>query len=203
MIYEVLVFAGVFAVSAAAPGADTMLLFARSLAAGPRTAVPLAVGITTAKLIMLSAAAAGVTAAAAALGPLFVVFKIAGASYLVWLGVKMWRRPSTDAVPLATAAPKVRPIRSAATGLALGLSNPQAIVFYVALLPAVITPGAGAGLYAVLAVVLCAVMAVVSTVYIALGTRARRAVASPNARRRADRIAGTLLVGSGVLVATR
>ncbi len=163
MIHEVLVFAGVFVVSAAAPGADTMLIFARSLAAGPRAAAPLAAGITAAKLIMLAAAAAGVVAA----------------------------------------APKVRPVRAAATGLALGMSNPQAIVFDVALLPAVITPGTGAGLYAALAVVLCAVMAVVATVYIALGSRARRAVSSPTARRRADRVAGTLLVGSGVLVATR
>jgi len=81
--------------------------------------------------------------------------------------------------------------------------NRQAIVFYVALLPAVINPGAGAKLYAALAVVLCAAMAVVATVYIALGSRARRAVSSPTARRRADRVAGTLLVGSGVLVATR
>lgn len=199
MIHEVLVFAGVFAISAAAPGADTMLLFARSLATGPRSAAPLAVGITAAKLIMLAAAAAGVAAAAAALGPMFVVLKIAGAAYLMWLGIKMWRRPSTGAVPVASAPPKIRTVRAAATGLALGLSNPQAIVFYVALLPAVITPGAGAGLYAVLAVVLCAVMAVVATVYIALGSRARRAVASPRARRCADRIAGTLLVGSGVL----
>lgn len=91
----------------------------------------------------------------------------------------------------------------AATGLALGLSNPQAIVFYVALLPAVITPSAGVGLYAVLAVVWCAVMAMVATVYITLGSKARRAAASPNARRRANRIAGTLLIGSGIVVAAR
>jgi len=80
---------------------------------------------------------------------MFVVLKIAGAAYLMWLGIKMWRRPSTGAVPVASAPPKIRTVRAAATGLALGLSNPQAIVFYVALLPAVITPGAGAGLYAV------------------------------------------------------
>lgn len=53
MIHEVMVFAGVFAVSAAAPGADTMLILARSLAGGPRAAAPLAAGITIAKLVML------------------------------------------------------------------------------------------------------------------------------------------------------
>ena len=203
MIGEVAVFAAVFAASAAAPGADTMLLLARSMAGGPRAAVPLAVGITVAKLVMLSAAAAGVAAAAAALGPVFLALKVAGAAYLVWLGVKTWRRRGRSATPAVAVAARARPVRSGLTGLALGLSNPQAIIFYVALLPAVITPGAGLGLYAVLAVVLCAVMAVVATVYIALGARARRAAASPTARRRADRAAGALLVASGVLVATR
>jgi len=93
-----MVFAGIFAVSAAVPGADTMLILARSLAGGPRAAAPLAVGITVAKLIMLSAAAAGVSAAAT-LGTMFVVLKIAGAAYLVWLGIRMWRRSPTTAPP--------------------------------------------------------------------------------------------------------
>lgn len=203
MIHEVLLFAAVFAASAAAPGPDTMLLLARSLAAGPRAAAPLAVGITLAKLVMLAAAAAGVAAAAAALGPVFVAVKVVGAIYLTWLGIRMWRRRAAEAPPDATGALSERPVRGTATGFALGLSNPQAIVFYVALLPAVITPGAGAGLYAALAAVLCTVMAVVATAYIALGSRARHASVSPGARRRADHIAGTLLIGSGVLVATR
>ncbi len=198
-----MVFAGVFAVSAVAPGADTMLILARSLAGGPRAAAALAAGITIAKLVMLTGAAAGVSAAAATLGTMFVVLKIAGAAYLVWLGIRMWRRRLPAAAPLGGTSTKVGPVRAAATGVALGLSNPQAIVFYVALLPAVITPGTGAGVYVVLAVVLCVVMAAVSAVYIALGSRARRTANSPTARRRANRVAGSLLVTSGVLVAIR
>jgi len=203
VIHEVMVFAGVFAVSAVAPGADTMLILARSLAGGPRAAAALAAGITIAKLVMLTGAAAGVSAAAATLGTMFVVLKIAGAAYLVWLGIRMWRRRLPAAAPLGGTSTKVGPVRAAATGVALGLSNPQAIVFYVALLPAVITPGTGAGVYVVLAVVLCVVMAAVSAVYIALGSRARRTANSPTARRRANRVAGSLLVTSGVLVAIR
>ncbi len=202
MIHQALLFAGIFAMSAAAPGPDTMLILARSLAGGPRAAAPLAAGITIAKLVMLTAAAAGVSAAAATLGTMFVVLKIAGAAYLVWLGLKTWRRRLPAAAPLGGASTKVGPVRAAATGVALGLSNPQAIVFYVALLPAV-TPGGGAGLYVVLAVVLCVVMAAVSAVYIVLGSRALRTAVSPTARLRANRVAGGLLISSGVLVAIR
>ncbi len=86
---DVLLFAAVFAVPAAAPGADTMLLFGRALSTGARGAVPGAVGITAGKLVLLGLAALGVTAAAAALGPLFVAVKILGAAYLVWLGARL------------------------------------------------------------------------------------------------------------------
>jgi threonine/homoserine/homoserine lactone efflux protein len=92
MTDTLLIFAALFAVSAAAPGADTMLMFGRALGGGARSAVPVAIGITAGKLVLLALAAAGVTAAAAALGPMFVVVKVVGAAYLVWLGLRLWRR---------------------------------------------------------------------------------------------------------------
>lgn len=202
MIHEACLFAGIFAMSAAAPGADTMLILSRSLAGGPRAAAPLAAGITMAKLLMLTAAAVGVSAAAATLGMFFVALKVVGAVYLVFLGVRMWRRSPAE-VPPGAASTGAGPFRAAATGLALGLSNPQAIIFYVALLPAVIKPGTGAGVYVGLAVVLCVVMAAVSAAYITLGSRARRAAVNPTGRRRANRVAGGLLLVSGVLVGIR
>jgi hypothetical protein len=52
MTEAVLVFAAVFAVPAAAPGADTMLLFGQALAGGARSAVPVAVGITAGKSVL-------------------------------------------------------------------------------------------------------------------------------------------------------
>jgi len=79
VIREVMLFACVFAMSAAAPGADTMFDSRPLLGGGPRAAAPLAAGITIAKLLMLTAAAAGVSAPAATLGTLFVALKVAGA----------------------------------------------------------------------------------------------------------------------------
>jgi threonine/homoserine/homoserine lactone efflux protein len=144
MTEAVLVFAAVCAVSAAAPGADTMLLFGRALAGGARSAVPVAVGITAGKLVLPVLAAIGVTAAAAALGPLFAAVKLAGAGYLVWLGVRLWRRSS--AAPTLPAAPDGASVgRGFAAGVVLALSNPQAILFYVAILPGVVVED-GSGL---------------------------------------------------------
>jgi threonine/homoserine/homoserine lactone efflux protein len=202
MIEAILVFSVVFAVSAAAPGADTMLMFGRALAGGARSAIPVAIGITAGKLVLLLLASTGVTAAAAALGPLFVAVKIAGAAYLVWLGVKLWRRaPRTAPQDAPAAAGGFR--RGVAAGAGLALSNPQAILFYVAILPGVVHQGGGAWQYAAYAVALVVVMALVAAVYIGLGSRARAAATSPRATRTADRLAGTMLVGAGCFVAAR
>jgi threonine/homoserine/homoserine lactone efflux protein len=46
-------------------------------------------------------------------------------------------------------------------------------------------------------------MAVVAAAYIALGVKARAAAVSPRASRYADRVAGTVLIGAGGLVAAR
>jgi threonine/homoserine/homoserine lactone efflux protein len=202
MTESVLVFAAVFAVSAAAPGADTMLMFGRALAGGASSAVPVAIGITAGKLVLLLLAATGVTAAAVTLGPVFVAFKIAGAAYLVWLGVKLWRqapRPTAPDAPVA--APGVR--RGIAAGAGLALSNPQAILFYVAILPGVVDQDGGAVQYASYAAALLIVMTLVACTYIGLGSRARAAATSPRATRNADRLAGAMLVGAGCFVAAR
>jgi threonine/homoserine/homoserine lactone efflux protein len=85
----------------------------------------------------------------------------------------------------------------------LALSNPQAILFYVAILPGVVVED-GSGLqYLAFAAALLAVMAVVAAAYIALGVKARAAAVSPRASRYADRVAGTVLIGAGGLVAAR
>lgn len=112
------------------------------------------------------------------------------------------RRQSAPAREPRTLRPRST-IRSAGTGLALAVSNPQAILFYVAILPAVIRPGGGVLLYLALAATLGAVMTLVAGFYIALGARARTAAGSPTARRRADQLAGAALIAAGAVVAAR
>ncbi len=142
MWHEVGLFTVVFAVSAALPGPDTMLLFSRALGSGARSAVPVALGLTVGKLVLLTAALVGVTAAAAALGPAFVFLKLAGSAYLLWLAVKLWRRAGhahpPEPVPPAPIRPWPCPWRGPGPGAAwrgvglgavLTVSNPQALLF--------------------------------------------------------------------------
>lgn len=203
---EVLDFVVVFAVSSRLPGPDTML-FSRAMGSGPRAAVTVAVGLTLGKLALLNAAVLGVTAAALALGPLFVVLKVAGGGYLLWTAVALWRQSGEGQVPTENAA-LTRPAveggwRDVALGALLSLSNPQALLFYIAVLPAVLGDSrVGVNEYLLLCAALLVVMAGVACTYIGLATRIRTAI-SASRRRIADRIGAVLLGVTGAAVIGR
>ncbi len=83
------------------------------------------------------------------------------------------------------------------------MSNPKAILFYVAILPGVVDSTDSPVQYLAYAVALVMVMAVVAAVYVGLGARARAAVVTPSATRRADRAAAVMMIGAAGFVAAR
>ncbi len=196
------IFAVAFAASAATPGPDTMSIFGKALGGGRGAAVPFVVGIILGKLILLTLAVLGLAAIAQALGPLFVAIKLGGAAYLVWMGLRLWCRPSnTDPAEVVTTNASWK---DTFTGLALGCSNPHAIIFYVALLPAIVEmQELNLATYLMLCSILVTLMAAIAVVYILLADRMRRLFRSKRASRIRDRVAGTIAIGSGVVVATR
>jgi threonine/homoserine/homoserine lactone efflux protein len=165
--------------------------------------VPFAVGIVIGKLLMLTAALAGLAALVHVLGPAFVVIRFAGAAYLLWLGVQRWRRAGQP-LPDGAEARGMRRLVAVGGGLAVTLSNPVAILFYLALLPNVVDVAritlAG---YAILCAVLVAVMAVIVSAVGVLAEMARRLLSVARSKSRVDRVAGALLIGAGILVAVR
>lgn len=208
MWHQVGLFTVVFAVSAALPGPDTMLLFSCALGSGARSAVPVALGLTVGKLVLLTAAVAGVTAAAAALGPVFIILKLAGSAYVLWLAVKLWRRAGHANEPELDASSSRLAIagsgwRGVGLGAVLTASNPQALLFYIAVLPSVLgSERVAAEQYLLLCLALVAVMAATATGYIGLATRLRFAL-SQSRRRIADRVGAVLLGFVSAIVAAR
>lgn len=205
---ELGLFAAVFAVSAALPGPDTLLLFGRAVSSGAGSAVQVAVGLTLGKLAFLTAAVAGVTAAAATLGPFFVVLKLIGGAYLVWLAVRVLHRsnhaPATEGSPARSGiTTRAGGWRGVGLGALLTLSNPQALLFYVAVLPSVLgSHNVTAAQYLLLCSTLVLVMAGVALSYICLALRTRTAL-THRRRRIADQAGAVLLGATGVLVALR
>jgi threonine/homoserine/homoserine lactone efflux protein len=201
MLSGLLIFALVFTVSAFTPGPDTMTIFSRALSGGRFAAVPYTFGIVLAKITLLTLVVLGLAAIAKTLGTFFVILKFAGVAYLIWAGIKMWRSSGmSQARDLAAKASW----KDALTGYALGISNPNAIVFYVAVLPTVLdVHSLNLGMYLALCGTLTVLMVLIAGVYALSADRLRGFMKSLKARRITNRVAGGAMIGSAVLVATR
>lgn len=141
---------GAFVVVAAAvivsPGPDTLFVIASGLRHRAAGAVAAALGIATGSILHGLAAALGVSALLATAPWFFEALRLAGAAYLVYLGVRALRAavapsPAGSPAPQPAAASPFRVYRQA---VITNLLNPKVIVFYLALLPQFVAPALGA-----------------------------------------------------------
>src|SRR4051794_7604956 len=141
----VLGFAAVAAALTVTPGLDTALVLRSAMTGRRRMAAATAAGIVAGLFVWGAAAAAGVSALLTASQLAYDVLRFTGAAYLVWFGGRLlWRAlrpgPTVDAV-----LPGDRSAwRAVRLGLVTNLLNPKVGVFYVALLPQFVPPGADA-----------------------------------------------------------
>ncbi|SFI30313.1 Threonine/homoserine/homoserine lactone efflux protein [Collimonas sp. OK307] len=200
---QYLIFFLAFAASAALPGPEIAALLARSISGGISASLPLAIGIVIGKLLMLTAAVIGLSALLAILGPAFVALKYIGAAYLVWLGIKKWRKAGA-ALAAETSAPATTLGIEIGLGLAMTVTNPLAIAFYMALLPGVINvSGITLSSYLILCSIIVGVMCSVVLGYGMVGELARKMFRSSRAKANVERASGTMMIGVGVMLATR
>jgi len=179
------------------PGPVVTLVVANSLSHGRRVGLATVVGASLGNAILLGGTAVGLVAFFALLSEVFEVVRWAGAAYLIWLGIKAWRAHGSEEAAVVPAAG-----RSARAvflqGFLIAITNPKAIVFYIAFLPQFIDPHLPAApqLFAMIGTMI--VLAVLSdTGYALLAARARGWFTVPKRRRLQSRIAGTLLIGVG------
>jgi threonine/homoserine/homoserine lactone efflux protein len=116
------------------PGADTLYIVSRSAASGAKAGAVAALGIGAGCFVHIFAAALGLSAILAASATAFLVVKLVGAAYLVYLGVAMLRsgvKHAASAAPLPAA-----PIsRIFAQGVLTNVLNPKVALFFLAFLP--------------------------------------------------------------------
>jgi len=191
-VSHLLGFLGIAAIVIAVPGPDTALTVRNTLAGGRARGVSTALGVCSGLCVWTLAASAGLAAVVTASQPLFDAIRIAGALYLVWLGVQTLRGHGTS----ADARP--RPGSGYRQGLLSNLGNPKIVVFFTSLLPQF---ASGFAALAALGLVFCAMTLVWLVAYAAVVARARTAIMRPRVRRVMDAVAGAALVGFGVRLA--
>jgi len=117
----------------ATPGQDMILVMSRSVTHGTRAGVATAAGVSVGLVGHTLLATLGLGALLRASEWVFMVLKLAGAAYLLYLGLQLLRTRSAELT--AGAAPPQSPRRLFATGAASNLSNPKIAIFYFAFLP--------------------------------------------------------------------
>ena len=128
-------------VIAVSPGSGAVLAMSHGLAYGVRGASATVLGLQIGLAFILLVAGAGVGAVLVASAGAFMVVKLLGAAYLLWLGFKQWRAPVTLDDGGAQAGPPVMRLRQRVlTGALTNATNPKGIVFMVAVLPQFIDP---------------------------------------------------------------
>jgi threonine/homoserine/homoserine lactone efflux protein len=184
------------------PGQDTFYIVGRSLAQGRRAGVLSVFGITSGCVVHTIAAAFGLSAILATSAHAFLVVKIAGAAYLVYLGVRMLLDRSS-ANRLAE-LPVERSWAIYRAGVLTNVLNPKVALFFLAFLPQFVDTASSAKVPAFLflgcvfmfsGTLWCLVLVWAAS---AMGRRFRE---NPSAGVLIKRAAGALFVGLGVKMA--
>lgn len=186
------------------PGQDTLFILGRSLAGGLRVGVASALGITAGSVIHTVAATLGLSAILATSDAAFTVVKLAGAAYLVWLGVGMLAGGRDSAGLMATQHATGDAMAAFRQGMLTNVLNPKVALFFLALLPQFIDPGSDTKALAFLA--LGATFIVTGTLWcLVLAFAAARLSAlfqrRPEIQRLAERAAGVLFIALGLRLA--
>jgi threonine/homoserine/homoserine lactone efflux protein len=187
----------------AVPGPSNLYVLGRGLQSGTRAAIAGAGGCGSGATVYVAATAAGLSALIASSQILFAVLHYAGASYLCWLGVSVWRSADRAAAPVAAGQP-ASVWRSYRQGLLVQLGNPKAALFFLALFPQFIHHGAGpAALQALFLGAVFVTVGFASDCVYAIGSGRLRSwlVRKPGRLPRQQRLTGAIYVGLGLWAA--
>lgn len=137
---SVLAFAVASVVIVAIPGPSILFTIGRALSAGRRAALLTVLGNAGGILTQIVAIAVGLGPVVASSATAYTVLKLAGAAYLVWLGVQTFRARHTLAGSMTGALPPTRAAGAIRAGFLVGVTNPKSLVFFMALLPQFVDP---------------------------------------------------------------
>ena len=182
------------------PGPTILLVVSYALGQGLRAAAPMAIGVALGDFTAMTLSMLGLGAVLATSATAFALLKYAGAAYLVWLGVKLWR---------AGGAMQVEARRDARPALAMighawlvTTLNPKSLVFFVAFLPQFLDPAAEWARQMIVFEATFVTLAFVNAFgYALLAARARRLVRAPGAIALVNRLGGAALIGAGAAAA--
>jgi threonine/homoserine/homoserine lactone efflux protein len=202
---QYVLFLGVSALVICTPGQDTALTIRNTLLGGRSGGAATALGVSAGTGIWTLAVSAGLAVILVASGPLFLAVRLAGAAYLIYLGVHSFMKAATHADGTVEHATRTEARLSSAAafwqGLVSNLSNAKMVAFFISLLP----PFAGPHPTFVVLLALGMNFSLLTLAWLAgyafAVHRVRRVLTRPSIRRGLDAVLGAVLVGLGLRLA--
>ena len=178
------------------PGQDTALTIRNALLDGRRGGLLTALGVSVGQAIWALATSVGLAALIVAFEPALVALKLAGAAFLVYLGVHALARAIRGQTAERLRSGRHSPFRQ---GLLSNLGNPKMAVFFTSLLPQF--SDSFAGLLA-LGLLFCSMTFAWLAGYAVVVAKAGDVLRRPAVRRAFDAVLGAVLVAFGIRLAT-
>jgi len=125
------------------PGPGVLFVIGRALAHGRRTAIATAAGHAAGNYVVAACVAVGLGTLLERSAQVFIAVKLAGAVYLVWLGVQAIRHRGSLADAMSSAAGSRAGWLALRDGFIVGVTNPKAFILFGAILPQFVNRGAG------------------------------------------------------------
>jgi threonine/homoserine/homoserine lactone efflux protein len=181
------------------PGPAVLYIVAQSLSGGRGAGLVSALGVATGGLVHILAAVVGLSALVVASAEAFTAVKLAGAAYLVYLGVRTLLSRAEE-VERTVPAGRGRTFRQ---GVVVNVLNPKTALFFLAFLPQFVDPdGPVRAQLAVLGALFVALALVSDSVWAILAGTARDVLRRSRRFLRAQRyVSGGVMIGLGVLAA--
>jgi threonine/homoserine/homoserine lactone efflux protein len=180
------------------PGPNVTLLIANGLRHGTRAALICLAGTQVGLAIVIAIVGLGLTTLMATMGYWFDWVRLAGAAYLVWIGIGMLRAKGGLLMTDAAAPPRGGFFLQ---GMLVLLSNPKVLVFFGAFIPQFVDmKGDHFSQVALLGVTFMVIASITDAIYAILAGRAR-AFLSVRRARLLSRVSGVFMIGGGVWLA--
>ena len=201
-------FLGVSALVIMTPGPDTAMTIRNTLLGGRTGGIFTALGVAAGLAIWALATSVGIVAVLLASEPVFLAVKLAGAAYLIVLGLQsLWAafRPGDSSGVAVDAGPArcLTPWRAFRQGMISDLSNPKMAAFFPSLLPQFTPPGdTSFSSLVILGLVFCVMTFAWLVAYAAAVASAGAFLRRRRVRRALEGVTGAVLVGLGLRLAT-
>lgn len=122
------------------PGADTLYIVTRATTLGRKAGAVAALGIAAGCCVHIVAAGLGLSALLATSAVAFTAVKLAGAAYLIYMGVMLWRTGPRSPKPAAAQLPATALSPIFVQGALTNILNPKVALFFLAFLPQFVEP---------------------------------------------------------------